>query len=111
MNGVWKNIALLRYCTTFMTLTLCDRQEKSPKTHDFVMHYKGKVPSWIGFKKDPDQLWQWINGENTINLKVIGKGGNCAYLNSEGTATASRCSTELLWICNKPDVCNRSNGV
>ncbi|XP_008103845.1 C-type lectin domain family 2 member B isoform X1 [Anolis carolinensis] len=78
------------------------------KEKEFVMQYKGKVPSWIGFRKNPDQIWRWTNNENAIKLGVIGKGGDCAYLNSEGTATASRCGIELRWICSKHDLCNRS---
>ncbi|XP_053149373.1 C-type lectin domain family 2 member D-like [Hemicordylus capensis] len=71
---------------------------------DFVMKYKGKSSYWIGLRREKGQPWKWINGDNSV-LQVIGDGGNCAYLNDEGEATASSsmCNIEHLWLCRKSD--------
>ncbi|XP_062825612.1 C-type lectin domain family 2 member A [Anolis carolinensis] len=78
---------------------------------EFVMRYRGKTSFWIGLSRDPGQPWKWTKGETSM-LKVIGDGGNCAFLNSEATATSFRCHTELPWICSKVDVfkCENTNG-
>ncbi|KAL8213024.1 UNVERIFIED_CONTAM: hypothetical protein K2H54_060248 [Gekko kuhli] len=66
----------------------------------FVSRITHNRPSWIGLYRDLGQPWQWTNGENSLP-EVIGEGGNCAYLNDEGKASSSRCSTEHHWICRK----------
>ncbi|KAM3848442.1 C-type lectin domain family 2 member E-like [Vipera latastei] len=68
----------------------------------FVQRYKGSTPHWIGLKRDPGQPWKWING-NVSTWKVLGDGGNCAFLNDEGGASSSMCRTLHHWICIKPD--------
>nr|XP_056701400.1 C-type lectin domain family 2 member D-like [Euleptes europaea] len=77
------------------SLAIIENKEKV-----FVSRIKGNHPSWIGLHRDPGQPWKWTNGENST-LKVIGDGGNCAYLNDEGTASSSRCGTEHHFICSK----------
>ncbi|XP_015681309.1 C-type lectin domain family 2 member D-like [Protobothrops mucrosquamatus] len=79
------------------SLAIIEKEER-----DFVQRYKGSTPHWIGFKRDPDQDWKWING-NASTLTVLGNGGNCAFLNDEGKASSSMCRTVHHWICSKPD--------
>nr|XP_060615371.1 C-type lectin domain family 2 member A-like [Anolis sagrei ordinatus] len=78
---------------------------------EFVMRYRSKTLFWIGLSRDPGQPWKWTKGE-TAKLKVIGDGGNCAYLNHEANAFSFGCHNELPWICSKVDVfkCENTNG-
>ncbi|XP_070593851.1 early activation antigen CD69-like [Erythrolamprus reginae] len=55
---------------------------------------------WIGLKRELDQPWKWLDGDNAT-LKVLGNGGDCAFLNDDGTASSGRCSTEHHYICKK----------
>ncbi|KAH0630419.1 hypothetical protein JD844_013432 [Phrynosoma platyrhinos] len=84
-------------------LTFSPTQEK-----EFVMRYKGKAPFWIGLSRDPGQPWKWTDGDIST-LKIIGDGGDCAFLNSRADATSSRCRTELRWICSKHDIFKNQN--
>ncbi|XP_060547107.1 C-type lectin domain family 2 member B-like [Pantherophis guttatus] len=56
---------------------------------------------WIGLKREPDQPWKWLDGENST-LEVMGNGGDCAYLDDDDvTASSGRCTTEHHYICKK----------
>ncbi|KAJ7317276.1 hypothetical protein JRQ81_003438 [Phrynocephalus forsythii] len=79
------------------------------KEKEFVMRYLYNGTTWLGLSKDPDQLWGWTNGEKSMVPKVTGE-GDCVYLNKDGNANAAKCTTELYWICNKPDIFNIYNG-
>ncbi|XP_077180688.1 C-type lectin domain family 2 member D-like isoform X2 [Paroedura picta] len=68
---------------------------------DFVLHNKGKPPSWIGLRKEGNHTWKWTNGEIST-LQILGD-GDCACLNKEGTLNAFKCRTELFWICQKDE--------
>nr|XP_020669389.1 C-type lectin domain family 2 member B-like isoform X1 [Pogona vitticeps] len=97
------------------SLNACSSQNASlltfshDKEKDFVMRFQHKQSTWLGLSKGPDQLWRWTNGGNSTVPVVTGE-GDCAYLNKDGGATGARCTTELIWICVKPDIFNRQNG-
>ncbi|XP_058026092.1 C-type lectin domain family 2 member D-like [Ahaetulla prasina] len=55
---------------------------------------------WIGLRREPDQPWKWLDGENST-LEVMGNGGDCAYLDEDVTANSGRCTTEHRYICKK----------
>ncbi|XP_070789564.1 C-type lectin domain family 2 member B-like [Pituophis catenifer annectens] len=67
---------------------------------DFVMTLTRNHVFWIGLKRESNQPWKWLDGENST-LEVVGNGGDCAYLNDDSTASSVRCSTEHHYICKK----------
>ncbi|XP_034277654.2 C-type lectin domain family 2 member B-like [Pantherophis guttatus] len=69
---------------------------------DFVTMLTRNQVFWIGLKGEPDQPWKWLDGEHST-LKVMGNGGDCAFLNDDATASSGRCSTEHRYICKKND--------
>ncbi|XP_058023703.1 C-type lectin domain family 2 member D11-like, partial [Ahaetulla prasina] len=69
---------------------------------DFVTNLTRNYIFWIGLKREPDQPWKWLDGENAM-LKVRGDGGDCAYLVDDATASSGRCTTEHRYICKKND--------
>ncbi|XP_026546683.1 C-type lectin domain family 2 member D-like, partial [Notechis scutatus] len=86
------------FCSLYnATLAIIENEEK-----DFVQRYKGSISHWIGLHREPEQPWTWVNG-SVSTWEVLGDGGNCAYMNDEGKASCSRCSTHHHWICSKPD--------
>ncbi|XP_078240170.1 C-type lectin domain family 2 member B-like [Pogona vitticeps] len=91
-------------CFWFITYKCCSTHLSYTglfwSSKDFIMWLKGKTPYWIGLRRDRDQSWKWINGENAT-LEVIGNGGDCAYLTDDFKASSSRCNTEHSWICQR----------
>ncbi|XP_058026090.1 C-type lectin domain family 2 member B-like [Ahaetulla prasina] len=67
---------------------------------DFVKKFTRDNVFWIGLKKELDQLWKWLDGENST-LEVMGNGGDCAYLDGGAKANSGRCTTEHHYICKK----------
>ncbi|KAM6472767.1 C-type lectin domain family 2 member B-like [Liasis olivaceus] len=67
---------------------------------DIVENLINKNIFWIGLKREPDQPWKWLDGENSM-LKVLGNGGDCAFLDDGATASSARCSTEHRYLCKK----------
>ncbi|XP_025032783.1 C-type lectin domain family 2 member D-like [Python bivittatus] len=67
---------------------------------DIVENLINKNIFWIGLKREPDQPWKWLDGENST-LKVLGNGGDCAFLDDGATASSARCSTEHRYLCKK----------
>ncbi|XP_070591780.1 NKG2-D type II integral membrane protein-like [Erythrolamprus reginae] len=56
---------------------------------------------WIGLKRDaPNQPWQWLDGENAT-IKIIGNGGDCAFLDSDVKGNAVRCTSRHHYMCKK----------
>ncbi|XP_058026087.1 C-type lectin domain family 2 member B-like [Ahaetulla prasina] len=55
---------------------------------------------WIGLRREPDQPWKWLDGENSM-LEIMGNAGDCAFLNNDATASSGRCNTEHRYICKK----------
>ncbi|XP_063148871.1 C-type lectin domain family 2 member D-like [Candoia aspera] len=95
-EGNWT--AAQDFCTLYnASLAVIGKEEMK-----FVLRYKGSAPHWIGLKLDTNQSWKWINGKDST-LEVRGKGGACAFLNDDATASSSRCRTAHHWICSKPD--------
>ncbi|XP_026546616.1 C-type lectin domain family 2 member B-like [Notechis scutatus] len=70
------------------------------KEMDFVKKFTRDHVFWIGLKREPNQPWKWLDGENST-LEVMGNGGNCAYLNDDGTAGSGTCSNTHRYICKK----------
>ncbi|XP_067416931.1 C-type lectin domain family 2 member D-like [Emydura macquarii macquarii] len=75
----------------------------------FMARYKGKYDHWIGLWRDPGQPWKWANGTEFNHSFPIGEGGgDCAYLNDQGSVSTSLCTSERYWICTKPDVLTKA---
>ncbi|XP_026546618.1 C-type lectin domain family 2 member B-like [Notechis scutatus] len=55
---------------------------------------------WIGLKREPNQPWKWLDGENST-LEATGNGGDCVYLDDGATASSGKCTTEHRYICKK----------
>ncbi|XP_070591778.1 C-type lectin domain family 2 member D-like [Erythrolamprus reginae] len=86
------------FCSLYnATLAIIENKDK-----DFVLRYKGRPSHWIGLQRDLNQPWKWING-SVSTWKVLGDGGNCAFLDDEGKASVSWCENPHHWICSKPD--------
>ncbi|XP_032079509.1 C-type lectin domain family 2 member D-like [Thamnophis elegans] len=86
------------FCSRYnSSLAIIEKEELA-----FVHRYKGSLSHWIGLHRDPNQPWKWTNG-NVSTWKVLGDGGNCAYLNDDGNPSCSRCQSSHHWICSKPD--------
>ncbi|CAM5157701.1 unnamed protein product [Eretmochelys imbricata] len=69
----------------------------------FLLRYKGRFDHWIGLRRDLGQLWKWANGTKFNNLFPIGGGGDCAYLNDLSAVSSLRYTSEIPWICTKPN--------
>ncbi|XP_053149375.1 C-type lectin domain family 2 member D-like [Hemicordylus capensis] len=80
---------------------------------DFVSLYKCRDIYWIDLRREKTgQPWKWSNGKHST-LKVLGDGGNCAYLTNaaEIEASSSGCDTTThRWICSKSDALTVPNG-
>ncbi|XP_070593847.1 C-type lectin domain family 2 member B-like isoform X2 [Erythrolamprus reginae] len=55
---------------------------------------------WIGLRREPDQPWKWLDGENSM-LEVMGNGGDCAFVDDGATTSSGRCNMEHRYICKK----------
>ncbi|KAG8127779.1 hypothetical protein E2320_014683, partial [Naja naja] len=67
---------------------------------DFMRMFTRDHIFWIGLKREPDQTWKWLDGENST-LEVMGNGGDCAFLHDGATAGSGKCTIEHRFICQK----------
>ncbi|XP_032067709.1 C-type lectin domain family 2 member D-like [Thamnophis elegans] len=55
---------------------------------------------WIGLRREPNQPWKWVDGENA-KMEIVGNGGDCAFLARDLIAMSVRCITKHYYICKK----------
>ncbi|XP_060547069.1 early activation antigen CD69-like [Pantherophis guttatus] len=55
---------------------------------------------WIGLKREPVQPWKWLDGENAT-VKIMGNGGDCAFMDNDVAFMSVRCSSQHYYICQK----------